>query len=104
MFEPLGYFHSHPGEDPSLSKIDIKNMNLNEIELIVAIREKSKTVPWRYDLRRKVLSGVLGDFRFELSAFIRVKNKAKVKKLDLLCPFALGIGSKFFDIQAKPPE
>jgi len=47
-------------------------MNLNEIELIVAIREKSKTVPWRYDLLRKVLSGVLGDFRFELSVFIHV--------------------------------
>jgi len=103
MFEPLGYFHSHPEGDPTPTKEDIESMNPNEIELIVAIKKKGRTVPWSYNLQSKVLSGVLGDFRFELSAFALTEKK-KIRKLDLLCPFALGIGSKYFDIQAKPPE
>jgi hypothetical protein len=103
MFDPLGYFHSHPNCDPTPTKADIKSMNVNDIEVIVSIRKKGKEVPWRYDDVKKVLSGVLGEFRFEISAYIRTKkSRLEVRKLDLLCPFALGMGSKYFDTQAKP--
>jgi len=105
MFEPLGYFHSHPENDPSPSKKDIQSMNVNEIELIVSIKKKGRTVPWKTDWSNKMLSGVLGDHRFDLSAYtLTKKNQLDVKKIPLLCPFALGIGSKYFDTQAKIPE
>jgi len=32
-------------------------------------------VPWRYDAMKKLLSGVLGEFRFEMAAYIRTKNE-----------------------------
>lgn len=105
MFEPLGYFHSHPELDPSPTEDDIESMGMNDIELIVAVERKGRVVPWRYDERRKLLSGVLGDFRFELSAYTRTKSRLlEIKKIDLLCPFALGIGSRYFDTQIEPPE
>lgn len=104
MFEPLGYFHSHPECDPTPTK-DVQSMKINDIELIVAIEKKGRNVPWRYGASKKLLSGVLGEFRFELTAYTRTKSKSPtVKKLDLLCPFALGIGSKYLDTQVKPPE
>jgi|GEM_PF-5533814 len=105
MFEPLGYFHSHPESEPTPTKEDIKSMKVNDVELIVAISKKGRQVPWRYDAAKKLLSGVLGDFRFEMAAYIRTKcEQPSVKRLELLCPFALGIGSKYFDTQIKPPE
>jgi len=105
MFEPLGYFHSHPESDPMPTKEDIKSMKVNDVEIIVAISKKGRQVPWRYDAAKKLLSGVLGEFRFEMAAYIRTKSEQpSVKRLELLCPFALGIGSKYFDTQIKPPE
>jgi proteasome lid subunit RPN8/RPN11 len=104
MFEPLGYFHSHPGRNPTPSRSDIKSMSVNEIELIISVK-KGKNVSWRYDSTKKVLCGTLGDLRFELSAYIRTrKSGLRVEKLEILCPFALGIGSKYFDTKAKAPE
>ncbi|MHA2062387.1 MAG: Mov34/MPN/PAD-1 family protein [Candidatus Sifarchaeia archaeon] len=98
MYEPLGYFHSHPNERPLPSPCDMKHMYINQIELILSIRNKKHNVPWRYDSRKKELSGVFGDYRFELSAITKV-NEKRYKKLELLCPFALGIGSRYFDTQ-----
>jgi len=73
-------------------------MNVNNIELIVSIWKKGRNVSWRYDPVKKTLSGVLGEFRFEICAYTRTKKSlSEVKKIDLLCPFALGIGSKYFD-------
>ncbi|MEM3458967.1 MAG: Mov34/MPN/PAD-1 family protein [Candidatus Bathyarchaeia archaeon] len=90
MFEPLGYFHSHPECDPTPTKDDVQSMKINDIELIVTIEKKDRNVPWRYDASKKLLAGVLGEFRFELAAYTRTKSKSPtVKKLDLLCPFAL---------------
>ena len=104
MFEPLGYFHSHPNCDFSPTSDDIESMNVNDVEIIVSIR-KGKKVSWRYDLDKEILSGTLGEFRFEMVAYTRLKKKKlPVKRIGLLCPFTIGIGSKFFDTQAKPME
>ena len=105
MFEPLGYFHSHPESNPMPTKEDIESMNVNDVEIIVAIKRKGRYVPWRYDSQKKILSGVLGEFRFEICAYTRTRSSDRpIKKIDLLCPFALGIGSKYFDTQVSPPE
>jgi hypothetical protein len=104
MMDPLGYFHTHPEGCPSPSDDDIEDMKPHEIEIIISVERKERTVPWSYDPAKRMLSGVLGEFRFEMCAYMRAKKDLqKVEKLDLLCPFALGIGSKYFDTQAKPP-
>lgn len=102
--EPIGNFHSHPRTDPTLSSIDKKNMDVGDVEIVVAVSKKARTTPWRYD--RKVLSGVFGDFRFHIVAYscFRSRRHAKTfRKIELLCPFALGIGSKYFDVTVPFP-
>jgi len=105
--EPLGNFHSHPNMTTSLSKADRNSMEVGDIEIIVAISKKRKTTPWRYDYNRKELSGVFGDFRFDVAVCSCFKSKngsKKFRKIDLQCPFALGIGSKYFDATVKLPK
>ena len=105
QLEPLGYFHSHPNAEPVPSKSDEKSMEQNEIELIVTIRKKSRVTSWAYNDATKRLTGTLGDYRFEISAHQLVKRStSNVEKLHILCPYALGVGSKYFDTQAKPPK
>jgi hypothetical protein len=62
------------------------------------MRNKKRNTPWYYNPNKKMLSGVFGDYRFELCAVTKV-NEKRYKKLELLCPFALGIGSRYFDTQ-----
>jgi proteasome lid subunit RPN8/RPN11 len=105
QLEPLGYFHSHPNAEPVPSKSDRKSMEQYEIELIVAIRRKSRVTPWAYNDAARRLTGTLGDYRFEISAYQLVrKSTSGVERIHILCPYALGVGSKYFDTQAKPPE
>lgn len=104
--EPIGYFHSHPKMGPDLSSKDKKSMNFGDIEIVVAISKKKRTTPWKYDIDKKELSGVFGDFRFDISASSCFKSKQNVKnfqRIELLCPFALGIGSKYYDVTVPFP-
>jgi len=105
--EPIGDFHSHPESDTELSIADKRSMRVGNIEIVIAISEKRRTTPWRYDNIRKELSGVFGDYRFDIAAYSCFKSKqedANFKKIDLICPFALGIGSKYMDVTVPLPE
>jgi len=105
--EPIGDFHSHPHGSPDLSTADKDSMNIGDVELVIAISRKSKTTFWRYDTVKKELSGVFGDFRFKMAVHSCYKSKEKTKKFErisLLCPFAVGIGSKNFDITVPFPS
>jgi len=65
-----------------------------------------RTAPWRYSVYKKELSGVFGDFRFDIAVHSCFKSNQHVKdfeKIDLQCPFALGIGSKYYDVNVPFP-
>lgn len=105
--EPLGDFHSHPQTGTSLTPEDKKSMDVGAIEIVISISKKKRTTHWRYDDYRKELTGVFGDFRFRIAAysyFKSTKSVEKYQKIDVLCPFALGIGSKYMDVTVKFPE
>ncbi|MEM2704132.1 MAG: hypothetical protein QXR45_13355 [Candidatus Bathyarchaeia archaeon] len=62
MFEPLGYFHSHPECDPIPTKDDVQSMKINDIELIVTIEKKGRNMPWRYDASKSFWEASLENF------------------------------------------
>jgi proteasome lid subunit RPN8/RPN11 len=103
--EVIGDFHSHPDWDATLSKTDVDNMDLGSIEIIISVNPKKRTTPWRYDSSTKELCGVFGDYRFAIATYSCFKKKGtkKCEKIDIVCPFALGIGSKFMDTNARMP-
>lgn len=78
----------------------------HDIEIVISVSKKKKTTPWRYDANRKELSGVFGDFRFNVAAHscFKLQQRAKkFEKIELLCPYALGIGSKYFYVTVPFP-
>jgi len=88
--EPIGDFHSHPHGDPDLSTTDKNSMEIGDVELVIAISRKSKTTFWRYDGMKKGLSGVFGDFKFQMAVHSCYKTRERTRKferIDLLCPF-----------------
>jgi proteasome lid subunit RPN8/RPN11 len=102
--EPLGNFHSHPDAQPILSEADKECMEIGDIEVVVGISKKRKSVPWSYNIRKKELSGVLGDFRFDIATYVCFKSPVgsrEFQRINLVCPFALGIGSKYFDLDQR---
>lgn len=103
QLELVGDFHSHPNEESGLSQPDKDSMETGDIELVIAISRKNRITPWKYDDNRKELSGVFGDFRFTMTLHSCYKPR-KFGKIDLLCPFVVGIGSKYFDTSLRFPE
>lgn len=106
-WEPIGDFHSHPNAKASLSNGDKKSMEIGDIEIIIGIAKKRRTSYWRYSTSKKELSGVFGDYRFEIavhSCFRSKEGPEKFQRIDLLCPFALGIGSKYIDVNVELPQ
>lgn len=104
--EPIGYFHSHPRTDAVLSSRDKKSMELRDIEIIIAISRKTMSKPWGYS-NKDELTGVFGDFRFSLAAYSCFKDGRRPRnfeRIDLLCPSALGIGSKHYNVNMPFPE
>jgi proteasome lid subunit RPN8/RPN11 len=98
--ESIGDFHSHPDTTTSLTPADKKSMEAGNVEIVVATSEKKRTTPWRYNLSKKELSGVFGNYRFDVAAYscFKLKNReVNFEKIHLICPFALGVGSKFID-------
>jgi proteasome lid subunit RPN8/RPN11 len=107
QLELVGDFHSHPKGTSNLSQADKDSMEIGDVELVIAISRKTRMAPWKYDDSRKELSGVFGDFRFTLTLHSCYKPKQqnrKFEKIHLLCPFAVGIGSKYFDTTIRFPE
>jgi len=97
--ESVGDFHSHTDTQigTKLTAEDRKeeNMKVGDIEVIIAVSKKKRSVRWGYN--RKKLFGVFGDFRFDIAAYTCYNSKHQTRKfqrIELLCPFALGIGSK----------
>lgn len=104
--ESIGDFHSHPDASTSLSPADKRSMDCGNVEIVVATSRKKKTTPWRYDTAKKELSGVFGDYRFNIAAYSCFKSKnhkVGFEKIHLICPFALGIGSKYIDTSDSLP-
>lgn len=106
-WEPIGDFHSPPNTTASLSNKDKKSMEVGDIEIVIGIARKRRTTHWRYDVSKKELSGVFGDYRFEIAVHSCFKSKEghkKFQRIDLLCSFALGIGSKYIDVNVELPQ
>jgi len=104
--EPIGDFHSHPKTDPGLSFEDKNSMSIGDIEIVISVFKKGRTTAWRYDVYKKELGGVFGDYRFIIAAHSCFKTngqRKKYEKIDLLCPFALGIGSKYMGVTVPFP-
>jgi len=104
--EFIGNFHSHPDANTTLSKTDINSMEIGNIEIVISVNKKKRTTPWEYNAKTNELCGVFGDYRFTVAAYSCFKDgdAKKYEKIELLCPFALGIGSKFMDIIAAIPK
>jgi proteasome lid subunit RPN8/RPN11 len=94
-FEPIGDFHSHPelGEHkglPEPSGDDIADMKPGKVYIIIAINNKTKNKKWRFIKRKKILTGTLDEYEFELAAYYCYKEN-KFKKIDIKCPFVTSL-------------
>ena len=99
-------FSFPPHGDSDLSAKDKNSNEIGDVELVIAISRKSKTTFWRHDNIKKELSGVLGDFKFQMAVHSCYNTRQKTRKferIDLLCPFGVGIGPKNFDITIPFP-
>lgn len=89
----IGDFHSHTqfGETKGLpipSEEDIKGMTPFNVNLIIAINNSRKTVPWGEN-RDGTISGSVDRFFFKVSAYF-LNKRAAVKKAPIHCPFPPG--------------
>lgn len=101
--ESVGDFHSHPDWNTTPSSTDFNNMDVGNIEVIISVNPKKRTTPWTYNPNTKELRGVFGDYRFSIAAYSCFNKKGSVnhEKIEIVCPFALGVGSKFMDTNAS---
>jgi hypothetical protein len=60
----------------------------------------------RYNVDKRELSGVFGDYRFDIAAHSCSKSKDEVKfeRIDVICAFALGIVFKYMDVTIPLPK
>jgi len=67
-------------------------MNIGDIEVVIAISKKTKTVSRKYN--EKKLSIGLSDFRFDIAAYTCYSSEhptRKFQKIGVTYPFILGI-------------
>jgi proteasome lid subunit RPN8/RPN11 len=93
----IGYFHSHTqwgGHKASTepSDIDAEGMREGDLEMIIAINEKQKTLKWNY-VKSKELTGAIGDYFLRIAAY-NISND-KLQRLEIQCPYALGFDLTF---------
>jgi proteasome lid subunit RPN8/RPN11 len=83
-YDLLGYFHSHPEYGkikfkPKPSRADKKWIFDEEDEgiffLFIAIREKTKKQKWHLRKAGKILCGIIGRFRFDISVYFRKRKR-----------------------------
>jgi len=96
--ESVGDFHSHTntkiGTKLTLEDRKEENFKVGDISVIIAVSKKRRAMHWRHN--NKKLSGVFSNFRFDIAAYSCYSSKSqtrKFQKINLICPFALGIGT-----------
>jgi len=93
----LGYFHSHPQWGTSrgiakLSEPDKEYMSEGEVELVVAINDRKRAVPWQSNMR---LYGTIGKYYIVIAGFYKRKQDSQIKQFKILCPYAVGFDYAF---------
>ncbi len=93
----IGDFHSHPmvggiKGTSSPSGDDILDMEVGKAYIIVSVNESKREKSWSYSEKRKVLSGSIFNFNFEISGYYCHKNLS-YKKLHINCPFLMAINT-----------
>ncbi|MDH5482994.1 MAG: Mov34/MPN/PAD-1 family protein [Candidatus Bathyarchaeota archaeon] len=96
--QKLGYFHSHPQfgnkrGTTELSEFDKDFMQEGETEIVVAINDARKTLPWTES--KTGLSGTLGKYRITIAGFYKRKKDGKIVRYRVLCPYAVGFDYAF---------
>jgi len=86
----VGDFHSHTNGSENLSDADkkfLRQAGSNYVSLLVVINKTRKTTPWKYNARKKCLSGSIGrKFFVKIQAFVYDENADRVKKVRLSFP------------------
>ena len=75
----LGFFHSHPeyGDtqgEIKLSNADMRSLKNNEIVIVIAINESSKSDKWKVNSDDSI-SGTVDQYLFSIAAYIKDQNK-----------------------------
>jgi len=91
----VGDFHSHTpyGDKKSVpipSPEDIRSMEEDNLYIIVAINELSKTRAWKEN-KDGSISGSMGNFFFKISAYFYPYRNAIPEKASIYCPFPPGL-------------
>jgi hypothetical protein len=91
----IGDFHSHTqGRGHRalcrLSTPDRQGLGHDEVCLILALNQRSKYQPWKQN-RDGSLSGTVEDYFLKIGAWHRGTNGDPEAKVQLLCPFAVGL-------------
>jgi proteasome lid subunit RPN8/RPN11 len=91
----VGDFHSHTQYGgrkgvPVPSPEDIKEMERDNLYIIVAINELEKSKSWKEN-KDGSISGSMGDFFFKISAYLSPFIKGVPQKAPIYCPFPPGL-------------
>lgn len=98
--EYLGDFHSHPqfGDKKGfaqLSETDKVSMEETNIEIVAAINTSKHRTGWR--ITNGELAGCVCDYNIRLAGFYKKNKGGLIKKLDIVCPYAVGCDSAFIE-------
>jgi hypothetical protein len=77
----------------ALSDEDIEGMKLDEIYIVLEIRDKAKEKYWTYN-DDGTLSGTTDSWFIKIAAYYVDPWTRKPKMADVLCPFAIGFDIK----------
>ena len=97
--QKLGYFHSHPQFGhrrgvAKLSRSDKNYMKEGEVEIVVAINDAKRRLPWSET--KNGLSGTLGRrYHITIAGFYKRKRDGKIVQYRILCPYAVGFDYAF---------
>lgn len=91
----IGDFHSHTpyGEYKGLpvpSPLDIKEMEPDNLYIIIAINEIERSRPWKEN-RDGSISGCIGSFFFKISAYFYPSDNPVPRRASIYCPFPPGL-------------
>lgn len=98
----IGEFHSHPQYgnvkgNILLSRCDMKNVNNSNLEIIVAINDKRRTLKWGYN-RDLSISGTFDNYHIRMAAYHYSNNndngvRHRPKRAHIWCPVVMGMES-----------
>lgn len=91
----IGDFHSHTQYGgtkgvPVPSPEDIREMEKDNLYIIIAINDLEKSRPWKEN-RDCSISGNMGNFFFKISAYYIPPVKSVPQKAPIFCPFPPGL-------------